>query len=170
MDGGAPQVRPEGGFMKTKHWTIIIPGALLCAVPAQAIDLRDAVQSALSTNPEVRQAVANTYATREERRQGEGRYYPTVSVEGSAGVRSLRNPTRRSIGIADERLWPLEGDLVVDQIVYDSGRRESEIRRQAARTDAASARVEERSEFVALNTARAYIDNKVRQSLVEMAD
>ena len=156
--------------MKTKHWTIIIPGALLCAVPAQAIDLRDAVQSALSTNPEVRQAVANTYATREERRQGEGRYYPTVSVEGSAGVRSLRNPTRRSIGIADERLWPLEGDLVVDQIVYDSGRRESEIRRQAARTDAASARVEERSEFVALNTARAYIDYMLQQRLVAIAE
>jgi adhesin transport system outer membrane protein len=90
-------------------------------------------------------------------------------VEGSAGVRSLRNPTRRSIGIADQTLWPIEGDLIVDQLVYDSGGREAEIRRQAARTDAAAARVEERSEFVALNVSRTYIDYLLQQRLVAIA-
>ncbi|MEO5773017.1 MAG: TolC family protein [Sphingomicrobium sp.] len=156
--------------MNIKHWTVIIPASLLLsAVPAQAIDLRQAVQSALSTNPEIRQAVSNTQATREERRQGEGLYYPRVSVEGSAGVRSLRNPTRRSIGIADERLWPLEGELVVDQLVYNSGAREAEIRRQAARTDAAASRIEERSQYVALNVARSYIDYMLQQRLVAIA-
>src|SRR3989337_2860163 len=98
--------------MKRKHWTMIVPGAvLLCTTPAYAVELRDAVQAALSTNPEIRQAVANTAATREERVQAQGLWYPRVSVEGSAGVRSLRNPTRRNIGIADETLWPVEGGL-----------------------------------------------------------
>ena len=56
--------------MNRKHWTIIVPGAvLLCASPAFAIELRDAVQTALNTNPEIRQAVSNTEATREERMQ-----------------------------------------------------------------------------------------------------
>ena len=46
--------------MKRKHWTMIVPGAvLLCTSPAYAVELRDAVQAALSTNPEIRQAVAN---------------------------------------------------------------------------------------------------------------
>ena len=99
--------------MKKKHWTIIVPGAvLLCASPALGVELRDAVQSALTTNPKIRQAVANRLATQEERVQGQGLWYPRVSVEGSAGVRSLRNPTRRSIGIADETLWPIEGQLI----------------------------------------------------------
>src|SRR5690242_21501790 len=156
--------------MKKKHWTIIVPGAvLLCATPVFGVELRDAVQSALNTNPEIRQAVANKAATQEERVQGQGLYYPRVSVEGSAGVRSLRNPTRRSIGIADQTLWPIEGDLIVDQLVYDSGGREAEIRRQAARTDAAAARVEERSEFVALNVSRTYIDYLLQQRLVAIA-
>ena len=156
--------------MKKKHWTIIVPGAvLLCASPAVGVELRDAVQSALSTNPEIRQAVANRLATQEERVQGQGLWYPRVSVEGSAGVRSLRNPTRRSIGIADETLWPVEGQLIVDQLLYDSGGREAEIRRQAARTDAAAARVMERSEFVALNVARTYIDYLLQQRLVAIA-
>ena len=156
--------------MTKKHWTIIVPGAvLLCASPAFGVELRDAVQAALNTNPEIRQAVANTAATREERKQGQGLYYPRISVEGSAGVRSLRNPTRRSIGIADETLYPIEGDLIVQQLLYDSGGREAEIRRQASRTDAASARVEERSEFVALNVSRTYIDYLLQQRLVAIA-
>jgi adhesin transport system outer membrane protein len=157
--------------MKRKHWTIIVPGAvLLCTSPAYAVELRDAVQSALSTNPEIRQAVANRIATQEERVQAQGLWYPRVSVEGSAGVRNLRNPTRRSIGIADETLWPVEGELIVDQLLFNSGGREAEIRRQASRTDAAAARVEERSEFVALNVARTYIDYLLQQRLVAIAE
>ena len=156
--------------MKSKHWTMIVPGAvLLCASPAFGVELREAVQAALNTNPEIRQAVANRAATQEERIQGQGLYYPRVSVEGSGGVRSLKNPTRRRIGIADNTLWPVEGDLIVDQLVFDSGGREAEIRRQAARTDAAAARVEERSEFVALNVARSYIDYLLQQRLVAIA-
>ena len=156
--------------MKNRHWSIIIPGALLlCATPASAIDLREAVQAALTTNPQIRQAVANRIATQEERVQAQGLYYPRVSVEGSAGVRSLRNPTRRAIGIADETLFPIEGGLVLDQLVFDSGGREAEVRHQASRTDAAAARVEERSEFVALNVSRAYIDYLLQQRLVAIA-
>ena len=157
--------------MKRKHWTMIVPGAvLLCTSPAYAVELRDAVQAALSTNPEIRQAVANREATREERVQAQGLWHPRISVEGSAGVRNLRNPTRRNIGIADETLWPIEGELIVDQLLFDSGGREAEIRRQASRTDAAAARVEERSEFVALNVARTYIDYLLQQRLVAIAE
>jgi outer membrane protein, adhesin transport system len=156
--------------MKKKHWTLIVPGAvLLCASPAFGVELRDAVQAALNTNPEIRQAVANRLATQEERVQGQGLWYPRVSVEGSAGVRRLRNPTRRRLGISDNTLWPIEGDLIVDQLVYDSGGREAEIKRQAARTEAAAARVEERSEFVALNVSRTYIDYLLQQRLVAIA-
>jgi adhesin transport system outer membrane protein len=156
--------------MIKKHWTLIVPGAvLLCASPAFGVELRDAVQSALNTNPEIRQAVANKAATREERVQGQGLWYPRISVEGSVGVRQLRNPTRRSIGLGDQTLYPIEGDLIVQQLLYDSGGREAEIRRQASRTDAAAARVEERSEFVALNVSRTYIDYLLQQRLVAIA-
>lgn len=153
-----------------KHWFLIVPGALIAAAtPAGAIELREAVQAALNTNPEIRQAVSNKQATREERRQAEGLWLPRISVEASAGVRSLRNPTRRAIGIADETLWPLEGSITADQLLFDMGGRQAEIRRQASRTDAAAARIEERSEFVALNVSRAYIDYLLQQRLVAIA-
>ncbi|WP_118855725.1 TolC family protein [Sphingomonas mesophila] len=154
-----------------KHWFLIVPGALIAAAtPAAAIELREAVQAALNTNPEIRQAVSNKQATREERRQAEGLWLPRISVEASAGVRSLRNPTRRQIGIADETLWPLEGSVTADQLLFDMGGRQAEIRRQASRTDAAAARIEERSEYVALNVARAYIDYLLQQRLVAIAE
>jgi adhesin transport system outer membrane protein len=156
--------------MKTKQWTIIAPGAaLLCASPALAIDLQQAVQAALQTNPQIRQAISNRAATEEERVQAQGQYYPRVTVEGSVGLESLKNPTRRELGIANHTLHPAEGDLVVDQLVYDAGGREAEIRRQAARTDSAAARVQERSEYVALNVARNYIDYLLQQRLVAIA-
>ena len=154
-----------------KHWTLIIPAALiLSATPATAVELRDAVQAALNTNPEIRQAVHNKEATREERKQAQGLWYPRISVETSAGVRKLKNPTRRSIGIADQTLYPLEASVTADQLLIDGGGRNAEIRRQASRTDAAAARIEERSEFVALNVARAYIDYLLQQRLVAIAE
>ena len=154
-----------------KHWTLIVPGAvLLCATPAMAVELRDAVQAALNTNPQIRQAIHNKEATKAERKQAQGLYYPRVSVETSAGIRELRNPSRRRIGLANNTLYPVEGDLIVDQLLFDFGGREAEIKRQAARTDAAGARVEERSQFVALNVARAYIDYLLQQRLVAIAE
>ena len=154
-----------------KHWTLIIPGALLlCASPATAIELRDAVQAALQTNPEIRQAIHNKEATQKERRQAEGLWYPRISVETSAGVRRLSNQSRRAAGVSDETLWPLEASVTADQLLLDMGGRNAEIRRQASRTDAAAARIEERSEYVALNVARAYIDYVLQQRLVAIAE
>jgi adhesin transport system outer membrane protein len=154
-----------------KYWLLTIPGSLMLATsPAAAIELKDAVQAALNTNPEIRQAVANKNATQFERKQAEGLWLPRVSVEASAGIRELRNPTRRAIGIADQTLYPLEASVTADQLLFDMGGRQAEIRRQAARTDAAAARIEERSEYVALNVARAYIDYLLQQRLVAIAD
>ena len=156
--------------MKT-HWTLIVPGALLMsASPALAVDLKQAVQAALASNPDIRQAVHNKQATREERIQGQGRFYPTVSTEISSGVRSFRNPSRRRIGLDNDTLYPLEADLLIDQSFIDGGERAAEVRRQAARTDGAAARIEERSEFVALNVSRAYIDYLLQQRLVAIAN
>ena len=157
-------------MMTTTRWLRLVPGMLvICATPVFAVDLREAVQSALNTNPEIRQAVSNRAATQEERVQGQARYLPTISVEGSAGVRQLRNPSRKRLGIADKTLYPIGGELIVDQTIFDGGGRGAEVRRQAARTDAAAARVEERSEYVALNVSRAYIDYLLQQRLVAIS-
>ena len=132
---------------------------------AQAIELREAVQAALNNNPEINQAARNREAIEEERRQAQGLYGPIISVEGSAGVRRLENRTRRDLGIADDTLWPVEAGVLAEQVLIDFGRNRAELSRQAARTDAAAARVEERSEFVALNVSRAYFDYLLQEQI-----
>jgi adhesin transport system outer membrane protein len=150
---------------------LLVPGALLMsAVPAQAVDLREAVQAALTSNPEIRQAVHNKEATAEELNQAKGLWRPRIDLRMAAGLRELRNPSRRRIGLADEVLKPVEAELVFDQLLLDAGGRNAEIRRQAARTDGAAARIEERSEFVALNVSRNYIDYLLQQRLVAIAE
>ena len=144
----------------------------LCAASvgeAEAIELREAVEAALRTNPEINEATQNRAAIEEERRQAQGLNGPRISVEGSAGVNRLENATRRSLGIARDTLWPIEGDVLAEQVLIDFGRNRGELSRQAARTDAAAQRVEERSEFVALNTSRAYLDYLLQERIVAMA-
>lgn len=156
-----------------KQRLLTMSGALalsaLIAAPASAVDLREAVQSALGNNPEINQAAANRTAIDEERRQAQGLYGPRISVEGSVGARRLENGTRRSLGIADDTLYPLEADLTAEQVLIDFGRNRAELSRQASRADGAAYRVEERSEFVALQVSRSYIDYLLQQRIVAAA-
>jgi len=142
---------------------------LLAAGRLDAQDLRTAVQAALNTNPEILQAAHNKEAIEEERRQAQGLYGPRATVEASGGVRWLKNDTRRALNIADDTLYPVEGDLTVEQRLIDFGRARSELSRQASRTDAAANRVAERSEYIALNVSRHYIDYILQQRLLAAA-
>lgn len=134
------------------------PAAMAQSAPANAISMQDAIAVAMQTNPEILQAQYNKEAIEFERRQAKGLYLPRVGIEASAGVRRLENNTRRTLGIANNELYPLEAGINAEWTVFDFGRRRGELLRQAARVDGASLRVVERSEFVALQIARQYLD------------
>src|SRR3546814_18676698 len=88
----------------------------------------------------------------------------------SAGVRRLENSTRRALGIAGDELYPLEAGIRAEQTLIDFGRRRGEKLRQAARVDGAALRVVERSEFIALQSARQYLDVLLQQRVVAAAE
>lgn len=154
-------------------WMIGAPGAFILTVAAahsQSVDLRSAVEAALASNPAINQAAMNKEAIEFERKQAQGLFLPRVTVDASAGIRRLENNTRRNLGIADDEIYPLEVNLVAEQVLLDSGVRSAELKRQAARTDGAAMRVEERSEFIALNTARQYLDYLLQQRIVAASE
>lgn len=154
-------------------WLLAVPGALILSVTsatAQTVDLQSAVQAAIDSHPEINQAIQNKEAIEFEREQAQGLFLPRLSVEGSAGVRRLENRTRRALGIADDTLYPLEASVFAEQVIWDSGSRSAELKRQAARTDGAALRVGERSEFIALNVARQYLDYILQQRVVAAAE
>ena len=158
---------------------ILIAAALLAgaslSAPAMAqtvpgpIDLQNLVTIAIASNPEVIEAQMNTEAIQFEREQAQGLYFPTVDLEASAGARRLENNTRRTLGIADDWLYPLEAQAFADWTLIDFGRRRGELLRQAARVDGASLRVVERSEFIALQVARQYLNILLQERIVAAA-
>jgi adhesin transport system outer membrane protein len=148
---------------------ILLIGSSTAAIAqdsGQAISLRQAVEVAMASNPEILQAQYNKEAIEFERKQAQGLYAPRIDVEGSAGVRRLENATRRSLGIANSELYPLEANVRADWTIADFGRRRGELLRQASRVDGASLRVLERSEFVALQISRQYLDIMLQQRIV----
>lgn len=155
---------------------IVIAAALTSCAPMaiaqntqETVSLRDAIETAIASNPEIIQAQMNTEAIQFEREQAQSLYFPTIDVEASAGVRRLENTTRRVLGIADNWLNPLEAQARADWTIFDFGRRRGELLRQAARVDGASLRVVERSEFIALQVARQYLNVLLQERVVAAA-
>ena len=146
---------------------VLLAGASAPALAQSApISMREAIEVAVNSNPEVAQAQYNKEAIQFERKQAQGLYAPRVDIEGSAGVRYLDNPTRRALGIDGDALYPVSAEARAEWTAIDFGRRRGELLRQAARVDGASLRVVERSEFIGLQVARQYLDVLLQQRVV----
>jgi outer membrane protein, adhesin transport system len=144
--------------------------AIPSGLRSERIELKTAVETAMQTHPEINQAAENKTAIEFEREQAQGLFMPRISVEGSIGIRRLENATRRSLGIANKELYPMEAGLRLEQVLFDGGSRSSEVKRQAARTDGAAFRVEERAQFVALQVSRQYLDYMLQQRIVAASE
>jgi adhesin transport system outer membrane protein len=133
---------------------------------ANAMSLREAIAIAVESNPEIGQAVENREAIEFELRQAKGLYLPSIDLDASTGVRGLDNPTRRSLSLDDDPLYPNEVGLMVTQKLWDGGARRAELDRQAARVDSAAFRVLERSEAIALQIVREYMEYMLQQQII----
>lgn len=147
--------------------TVLASPAL--AQSAAPVSLKEAVVVAVNSNPQIAQAQYNKEAIEFERKQAQGQFLPRVDLEGSAGVRHLDNRTRRSLNLNNEELYPLEAQGRAEWVLIDFGRRRGELLRQAARVDGASLRTLERSEFVALQVSRQYLDVLLQQRIVAVS-
>jgi adhesin transport system outer membrane protein len=147
-----------------------IAGGLVAAAmfgtPSFAISLKEAVATAVDSNPEIGQAVENREAVEFELRQARGLFLPSIDLEASAGAQHLDNATRRLGGLDDDPLYPSEVGLTLTQKLYDGGARRAELARQASRVDSASFRVLERSEDIALQVVRQYLEYMLQQRIV----
>jgi adhesin transport system outer membrane protein len=137
---------------------------------AQPFTINDAIRMAAQTNPSVGEAAANRRATEAELHQNQGTLLPQVRLEASAGP-TRTNQRDLAIPPLGNNTWlpGSKGSIVVRQLLFDGFASIDEIWRQAARVDAAAARVHERSELTSLDAAEAYI-NVVRYTrLVALA-
>jgi outer membrane protein, adhesin transport system len=141
------------------------------ATANDAFTIVDAINQAVTTHPGVGEAAANRRATEAELRQVQGTLLPQVRLEGKVGRQRFNHqdvvppPTGNNTWLNTR-----EGSVVVRQLLFDGLTSINETWRQAARVDAASYRVRERSELIALDAAEAYIDVVRYTHLVGLAN
>lgn len=146
---------------------LLLSTTLLSAPYANALTLKEAIATAMVSNPEIGQARENREATEFELRQARGLYLPTLDLEASTGVRSLDTSSRRLAGTDSDALHPSEVGLTLTQKLFDGGGRRAELDMQAARVDSASFRVLDRSESIALQIVRDYFEYLLQLQILE---
>ena len=150
---------------------------------ADAMSVKEAVKVALDSNPEISEAVANREAREFELRQAHGLYLPQVDVEGRVGTQRLDSPGTRRGTIREDGVIPSpatedddtyfnrrEASVIIQQLLFDGFNRRGERRHQASRVDSASFRIYERSEAIALNVIREYIEIGLRRKILSFAN
>ena len=120
--------------------------------------INDAISQAVLTNPGVGEASANRRATETELRQTQSTLLPQVRLEARAGPERFNQQIVPPPLGNGQWLNGKSGSVVVRQILFDGLASIHDIWRQAARVNAASFRVRERTELIALDAAEAYID------------
>jgi adhesin transport system outer membrane protein len=136
---------------------------------SDVFSITDAIRQAVQNYPSIAEATANRRATEAELRQTQAPGLPQVRLEARAGPeRFNQNISPAPLG-NDKWLHGRQASVVLRQLLFDGFATVNQIWRQAARVDAASARVLERSELVALDAAEAYINVVRYTQLVKVA-
>lgn len=158
-----------GKFIGGGLLSILLASTVFAGGAAEAMTLREALQIAMESNPEIGQSIEKREAIEFELRQARGLYLPSVDVEASTGVRHLEDSSRRLGSIENDPLYPSDVGLTITQKLFDGGGRRAELERQAARVDSASFRVLERSETIGLQIVREYFEYILQQQIVAEA-
>ena len=142
----------------------LLPGA------AHAISLKSAIKIMLEANPEIGEAIARREAIEFELSQARGLYAPSIDGELRNGVQRLDSPGTRFSGTSDDDMHRRESRLNITQNLFSGFNRRGERHNHAARVDASSHRIYERSEFIGLNVVRLYLEVGRQMKIVQFAD
>lgn len=140
------------------------------ALSAEPFSIRDAINQAVKTNPGVGEARANRRATEAELHQSQGALLPQIRLQADAGPEKLTQYVTPAPINNGAYLNGREASIVIRQTLFDGFSSINDVWRQAARVNAASFRVLERTELIALDAAEAYIDVTRYTRLVALAE
>jgi len=136
---------------------------------AQEGDLPGVVREALSSNPDVAEAREQWFARREEVREAEGGYLPSIDLNAGIGYEHTDSPSTRDANGGSNDLTRQELGLNLRQMLFDGWGTRSEVARQRARTDSSAARLQAVAESTAMKSTQAYVDLQRFQSLRDIS-
>jgi adhesin transport system outer membrane protein len=136
--------------------SIVIGGALLLSGSyVQAETLKEAIDTMLQTNPEVRSVAYNRLGRDEEVRQAKSGYLPELNFSAGYGVENIQEPV-------SDNIHPRVFTLGLRQNVFTGLATMNEVARQNARVHSQAYLLQGTSENKALRTTEVYL-NVLRQ-------
>jgi adhesin transport system outer membrane protein len=150
---------------------LVVPGSMA----AQAVSLNEAIELAISTNPDIGIVASNREAVDEELKQARGLYLPQIDLALGIGKERTEDRTTRSDPPAGDSgegltLTREEASITLQQRIFDGFETDSMITREKARVESAANRVHENSEFLALDVIGAYVEVLRQRELVRLAE
>lgn len=157
----------------TRGAALLVLASSCWLVPsADARSLRESVENAVYTNPDVVEVQADREAVDQELRQARALYFPSLDLRAAAGPEYTNSPATRATEEdgSSSTLLRLESQVTLTQSLFDGFARSSELERQLARVDSASRRVGEAAEFVGLDAVEVHLDVLRNQAIAAFAE
>ncbi len=151
------------------HMRALLAGALLAVpagVAASAMTLNEAIELAISTNPDIGIVASNREAVEEELRQARGLYLPQVDMFAGYGRERTDDRANRG-GTVLERD---EASVTLQQRIFDGFEAGNTVERDEARLESAALRVAENAEFLGLDAIAVYVEVLRQRELVRLAE
>ena len=137
---------------------------------AHAITIKEAIELALSSNPDIGIVASNREAVDQELRQARGLYLPQIDAQGGIGGGFIDDASTRAAGDGTNSQEMGEIILSVQQRLFDGFEAGSTVEREQARVDSAASRVLENSEVLALDAIGAFMEVLRTRELVRLAE
>lgn len=142
---------------------------IAAGLPASAETMKQAVTTAVTTNPLAQARSAEVKTSALELLQRDEDYLPTVNLYANAGPAYYNDPARLSPANNGKVSVGGEVGVTVDYVLFDGYRRANQTYASAARVDESIFRLLDASETLALNAVEAYIDVVRHRQLVAIA-
>ena len=149
-------------MQKTKLAVAFVP--LLLALEARAESLPEVVAGTLTQNPEVQAKFHEFEAAQSEQSGARGGFLPRIDLEGRAGRARRSAPTFPSSSYSNN-----EASIELHQMLFDGFATRNEVRRLGFVKAAKYYDLMAKSDEIALEASRAYLDVKRYQDLVQLA-
>lgn len=164
--------RTSGGFSLGRAGIIGFLGVCLvaAAAPLSAESLRQAVRTALTTNPAMQARSAEMKASAYDLLGLRGEYEPTVTVFGDAGYERVNDPADLSPEDNNTTKFTRQIGFETAVVLFDGYRRANLVYSMASKVDGSIFRLLDASETMALNATEAYIDVYRNRQLLGVAN
>ncbi len=152
------------------QFSVIVALSLFVMSTGHALTLREAIQHAWRSNPDVLQQGSEYQARQHEVKQAKSGYLPSIDITAGIGYERSDNNSTRALGYDSRSLTRKELGIGLRQMLFDGYAVRSEVERQDARLRSQRYRLDDTVENIGLKTIESYLNILSNQDLLRLSE